>query len=124
MPNNRNMKNIKTTALAKLGSDANSDPISLRMLGNAFMDLKGLNTLNVLKALRLAAGIAGINSMIPIHTTRKSSQFHGSLRYEFLWTQNPMARILITASRVKVMVKIRPLASIAAFLGVKLSLSE
>ena len=74
------MKNIKITALPKLGRDASKDPMSLLMLGNALMDLRGLSTRKVLKAFRLAAGSAGINSIMPMQTTRKSSQFQGSLR--------------------------------------------
>jgi hypothetical protein len=93
------------------------------MLGKALMLLRGLSTLNVLKAFKFAAGIAGMNSMIPMHTTRKSSQFHGSRMYEFLCIAKPIARILIIASRVKVMVKIRPQDSIRLFLCVRLSRS-
>ena len=67
------MKNMKMTALANLGREASNDPISLLILGKALMDLNGLRTLKVRKALRLAAGI-GVYSMIPMHTTMKSSQ--------------------------------------------------
>ena len=43
------MKNMKTTALAKLGREDNSDPIRRFILGKAFIDLRGLRTLNVLR---------------------------------------------------------------------------
>ena len=116
IPNSRKIKNMKTTAFPRLGRDASKDPMSLLILGNALMDLRGLNTLNVLRAFKLAAGSAGMSSNMPMHTTKKSSQFHGSLRYEFLWKQNPMAIILITASKVKITVNIKPLASMYWFL--------
>ena len=74
------MKNMNTTAFPRLGKEASKDPISLLILGKALIDLRGLSTLNVLRALRLAAGREGMNSIIPMHTTKKSSQFQGSLR--------------------------------------------
>lgn len=80
MPKSKNMKNIKITAFPRLGKDASKDPMSLLMLGKALIDLRGLKTLNVLRAFKFAAGKEGMNSIIPIQTTRKSSQFQGSLR--------------------------------------------
>lgn len=76
------MKNMKTTALPKLGRDDRREPMSRRILGNALTDLRGLSTLIVLSPFRL--GIFGMNSMMPMHTTEKSIQFQGSRRYEFL----------------------------------------
>jgi|TARA_B110000305_G_C19444627_1_gene644028 hypothetical protein len=69
-----NMKNMKTTALPRLGKDAKRDSISLLILGKALMDFRGRNTLRVLSALRSAPGKKGMNSTIPISTTRKSRQ--------------------------------------------------
>jgi hypothetical protein len=75
-----NMKNRKVAALPRAGIEANNELSSLLILGMALMLLRGLITLKVLKALRLAEGIAGMSSIIPRITTRKSIQFHPSLR--------------------------------------------
>ena len=68
------MKNMNTTALPRLGKEAKSDSISLLILGKALMDLRGRNTLRVLSAFRFAPGKKGMNSTIPITTTKKSRQ--------------------------------------------------
>jgi len=98
------MKNMKTTTLPRLGRDASKDPINLLILGNALMDLRGLNTLIVRRAFKLAEGI-GVYSMIAIQTTIKSSQFQASRRYAFLCTKNPIAIILKTASEMNIIEK-------------------
>jgi hypothetical protein len=47
MPKSKKMKNMKRTAFARLGKDDNNEPISLRISGNALIDLNGLSTLRV-----------------------------------------------------------------------------
>ena len=118
MPKSKKMKSRKRTAFPRLGRAASKELMSLLMLGKALIDLKGLNILKVRRGFKFVSGraSAGTNSMIPMHTTKKSSQFHGSRRYEFLWTQKPMATILMIDSRVKVAVKTRPAFSMNLFL--------
>jgi hypothetical protein len=62
MPNSTKMNNRNTTTLASAGNEDNNDPISLRMLGTALIDLRGRRTLKVLNAFKF--GIEGMNSMI------------------------------------------------------------
>jgi hypothetical protein len=73
--NSKKMNIIKMTAFPRAGSDASNELISFFILGNALMDLRGLNTLNVLKALRLEPPMPGIYSITPTQTTAKSNQF-------------------------------------------------
>ena len=47
MPKSKKIKNMKTTAFAKLGRDDKSDPIRRFILGKAFIDLRSLRTLRV-----------------------------------------------------------------------------
>jgi len=76
MPNNKKMKNMKSTAFARLGNDERSDPISLFISGNALIDLKGRSTLNVRRDFMSPVEASGWTcSMIPTTTTMKSSQF-------------------------------------------------
>ena len=78
------MNSINMMASARLGKAASKDPMSLFILGNALIDLKGLRTLIVRSALNWANPLMSNISTVEILTTMKSSQFQGSRRYEFL----------------------------------------
>lgn len=100
-------KSKKTTTFAKAGKEFSKDVINLRMLGSAFILLRGLTTLKVLIILRL--GKFGTNSNPPIITAIKSIQFHGSLKYDFLWIIKPIAMILRRHSIKKTTVHPQPI---------------
>lgn len=103
--------NIKVMKIKDSNNALNDDsrvPISFLIPGNALIDLRGRRTLNTLKALRFAPSINGKYSIKLIIMTKKSSQFQGSRRYEFLCIMKPMAMILMLASIIKVNVKYTP----------------
>lgn len=60
MQKSKKMNIMNTTALPRAGSEANNELISFFILGNLLMDLKGLSTLNVLKAFKFDPEIPGI----------------------------------------------------------------
>jgi hypothetical protein len=73
------MNIMNTTALARLGKEANRDPISLLISGKALIDLKGRNTLKVRNDFISPVDAPGdAISRIPTTTTIKSSQFQAS----------------------------------------------
>lgn len=73
------MKNMKSTAFARVGMDASKESISLLIDGMDLMLRSGLKTRNTRKTLIVFRENRGKNSTIPIMTTMKSSQFQGSL---------------------------------------------
>ena len=99
------MKNMNTTAVPSCGKEARSELINLFILGKAFIDRSGLRTRNIFKELTFTKSKLR-SSTTAVNTTVKSSQFHGSLIYEFLCMQNPIAIILRIASIVKILEKI------------------
>lgn len=78
------MKKRNIMAFPSFGRDPNKELSKRLILGIAFIVLSGLRTLIVLRALKLAVGIFGIISAMPSNTTKKSIQFHPSLRYAHL----------------------------------------
>jgi hypothetical protein len=80
-----------------------------RVLTSSFIEgtddrlLSGLNNLNVLSMDML--DIKGKFCISPVTTTEKSSQFQGSLRYEWFPKIKPMLMILTKASKVNADVK-------------------
>lgn len=60
MQKSKKMNIMNTTALPRAGSEASNELINFFMLGNLLMDLKGLSTLNVLKAFKFEPEIPGI----------------------------------------------------------------
>jgi len=60
MQKSKKINIINTTAFPSAGSDASNELINFFILGNLFMDLRGLRTLNVLNAFKLEPDIPGI----------------------------------------------------------------
>ena len=78
---------------------------------------KGLKTLTVRKNENFPE-LGKIRVIRPVTTTTKSSQFHGSLRYECLCRMKPLAMIFMTISAVKQAVKkISVTSSILSIVG-------
>ena len=112
----------KIVTFAKFGIDKIRADTNFRILGIAFIDLKGLMTRNVRSAFKF--NWPGKNSKIPVITTKKSITFHPSRRYDFSCIANPIAMILTTDSRVKTIVNATPTLSRTWFHYVRESLSE
>ena len=83
------------------GNEANNVCTICLSLGIRLTVLRGLKILKVRSDLSAALLTWGRNPTKEIITTIKSSQFHKSLRYEFLWKMNPKAMILIVHSKMK-----------------------
>jgi hypothetical protein len=60
MQKSRKMNIINMTALPSAGKEARRELINFFMLGNLFMDLNGLRTLNVRKTFRFEPEIPGM----------------------------------------------------------------
>ena len=98
------MKNMKTTAVPSCGKEASKELINLFILGKALMDRSGLRTRKIFNELTFTKSKLR-SSTTAVNTTVKSSQFHGSLIYEFLCMQKPIAIIFRIASTVKILEK-------------------
>ena len=106
MPNKANMNDKIIITLANAWMDSINDDISLLMLGMAFRLRSGLRTLRFLSAFKLEFVSTPGNSLAtPTTTTKKSSQFHASLIYEFLCQTKPYEITLQINSIMKTKVK-------------------
>ena len=103
IPKSKNINDKNITTEPSLGIDMNSVDTSIRILGIALIDLKGLKTRKTLSDFRL--GTLGKNSTNDTKTTIKSKTFHPSLIYEFLWVTKPIAIIFKAASTININVK-------------------
>lgn len=90
---------------ARPGRAFNRDQICCFIIGMALIVLKGLRIRKVRRALRPPLFTLGIKFTRETHTTKKSSQFHASRRQDLACTTNPIPRILLTHSKMKMPVK-------------------
>jgi hypothetical protein len=102
---NVNPKNTRTPN--KPGSEANKASISCFILGRRLIVLSGRRILNVLNDFKPPLLTLGKKLSTEMITTKKSSQFHASLKYENLWKMKPFAIILQAHSRMKTIVNAR-----------------
>ena len=79
MPNSKKMKNMKITALARVGIESNRESIRFLIDGIDLMLRSGLSTRSTRNTLIVERENNGKNSTMPIMTTIKSSQFQASL---------------------------------------------
>jgi hypothetical protein len=92
------MKDKKPRTLMSPGIELRSVWIKLFISGRELIDLRGLKILNVRKALRAPASKNGSHPITEMITIKRSSQFHGSLMYEFLCQTKPIAMSLLRHS--------------------------
>ena len=102
-----NVNPKKTRTPNRPGSEANKASISCFILGRRLIVLSGRRILNVLNDFKPPLLTLGRKLSTEMMTTKKSSQFQGSLRYDYLWKMKPFAIILQAHSRMKMTVNKR-----------------
>ena len=100
-----NPKKINTPI--RPGREESKASMSCFILGKRLIVLSGLRILNVLNDFKPPLLTDGRKLSTEMMTTKKSSQFQGSLRYDYLWKMKPFAIILQAHSRMKMTVNKR-----------------
>lgn len=117
MAKSTKVKNRKTKTPNRPGRELNNVKMSCFIFGMRLTVLSGRRILKVLSALSPLLSIIGRKLRTDEHTTKKSSQFQGSRKYDFSWKMKPFAIILSAHSRMKITVNTRSTFSSWKFLS-------